>query len=120
MSLDRTMVQGRERRFQLIKSVLVTVGIAGSQMQSAHGAMATTRSGLADLKAQGAISVSRSGILLLRVRVALPEGKIREEFRIWQSMIRPLMKMEFRVQTMSWAFLGSLLRTAAERVRATS
>ena len=62
MNLDRPMVQGRGRRFQLIKSVLVTVGITGSQMQSAHGAMATTRSGLADLRAQGAISVSRSGI----------------------------------------------------------
>ena len=101
VNLDRTMVQGRGRRFQLIKSALVTVGIAGSQMQSAHGAMATTRSGLADLRVQGAISVSRSGTSPLRVRVALPEGKTREEFRIWQSMIRPLIKMEFRVQTMS-------------------
>jgi len=78
VNLDRTMVQGRERRFQSIESVLVIVGIAGSQMQSVHGAMATTRSGLADLRAQGAISVSRSGTLLLRVRMALPEGKIRE------------------------------------------
>ena len=101
MNLDRIMVQGREQRFQSIKSVLVTVGIADRQMQSAHGAMATTRSGLADLRAQGAISVIGSGTSPLRVRVALPEGKTREEFRIWQSMIRPLMKMEFRVQTMS-------------------
>jgi len=69
------MVHGRKRRFQLIKSVPVIVGIAGSQMQSAQGATATTRPGLADLRAQGAISVSRSGISLLRLRVPLTEGK---------------------------------------------
>ena len=68
MNLDQTMVQGRGRPFQLIKSPLVTVGITGSQMQSAHGAVATTCSGLADLRAQRAISVSRSGTSPLRVK----------------------------------------------------
>ena len=106
MNLNRTMVHGRGQRFQVIKLVLVTVGIVGSLMQSVHGALATTRSGLADLRAQGAISVSSSGTSLLRVRVALPKGKTREEFRIWQLIIRPLMKMEFRSSDDEFGIFG--------------
>ena len=78
MNLDRTMVQGRGQQIQLIKSALVTVGIAGSQMQSAHSAMA----GLVDLRGQGAVSVSRSGTSPLLLREVLAEDKTREEFRI--------------------------------------
>ena len=113
MNLDRPMVQGQGRRFQLIKSVLVTVGITGSQMQSAHGAMATTRSGLADLRAQGALSVSRSGI---SPRSACKSGASGRQKK---GRVQNL-AVDDQTPDGSWVFLGSLLRTAAERVRATS